>query len=146
MWGVLGCPKIKIIGSGAQGHVQNSRNHRNKGLEGSPISKSESYKFKLKQNNTMELLNISFAQIYHKDGPKIVQHEKCFFMFLGSPIIYEGVQQVSMILKSSPTLLWKLFCVGFSMGNPEKPGRTRIVHLFGDLGAISMVFFGKIYA
>ena len=52
-------PKTTSIGFGAQGHVQKSRNHRNDGFEGSHITKSESSKFKLKQNNTMELLNFS---------------------------------------------------------------------------------------
>ena len=45
---VLVSPKIKIIGSGAQGHVQKSRNHENEGFEGSHITKSKSYKSKMK--------------------------------------------------------------------------------------------------
>ena len=53
-------PEIKNIGFGAQGHFPKSRNHRNEGLEGSRISKSKSYKFKLKQNKTTEVLKISF--------------------------------------------------------------------------------------
>ena len=52
-------PKTKINGFGAQGHVQKSRNHRNEGLEGSHISKSKSYKFKLEQHDIMELISIS---------------------------------------------------------------------------------------
>ena len=55
----LGSPKMNNIGFGAQGHVRKSRNHRNEGFEGSHISKSKSYKPKLKQNNTTELLSIS---------------------------------------------------------------------------------------
>ena len=43
---------------GARGHVQKSQNRRNEGVEDSRISKSKSYKFKLKQNNTTKLLNI----------------------------------------------------------------------------------------
>ena len=57
---ILGSPKINDIGFGAQGHVQKSRHHDNEGSEGSHTSKSKSYKFKLKQDNTTELLNISF--------------------------------------------------------------------------------------
>ena len=53
-------PKIDNIGFGAQGHVPKSRNHRNEGFEGSPMSKSKSDKFKLEQKNTVELLSISF--------------------------------------------------------------------------------------
>ena len=53
-------PKINKIGFGAQGNVHKSRNHRDEGFAGSHITKSKSYKFKLKQNNTMELLSISF--------------------------------------------------------------------------------------
>ena len=51
--------KVDNIGLGAQGHVRKSRNYRNEGFEGSPISKLESYKFQMKQNNTTELLSIS---------------------------------------------------------------------------------------
>ena len=53
-------PKIKNIGLGAQGHVQKSRKHRNEGFEGFPIMKSKSDKFKLKQDNITELLNIIY--------------------------------------------------------------------------------------
>ena len=53
-------PKINNIGFGAHGHIQKSRNHRNEGFECSHISKSKSYKFKLKQIKTTELLSISF--------------------------------------------------------------------------------------
>ena len=48
------------IGLGAQGHVRKSRNYINEGFEGSQITKSESYKFQLKQNSATELLSISF--------------------------------------------------------------------------------------
>ena len=54
----LGSPKIEINGFGAQGHVQTPQNYRNVGFSVSPISKSNNYKFKLKQNNTTELLSI----------------------------------------------------------------------------------------
>ena len=60
LWSVLGPPEINHIGFGAQGHVRKFRNHRNKQFEGPHITKSESCKFKLKQNNTMELYSISF--------------------------------------------------------------------------------------
>ena len=52
-------PEMKINGSGAQGHVRKSRNQRSEGSEGSHLSKSKSYKFKLKQNHTTEPLSIS---------------------------------------------------------------------------------------
>ena len=55
-------PRISYIGFGAQRHVRKSRIHRNEGFEGSPINTSKSYKFKMEQNNTIELLSIS----YHK--------------------------------------------------------------------------------
>ena len=64
-------PKIKLDGSGARGHVRKSPNHRNEGFEGSPISKSKSYKFKLGQNSTTELLSISFPLTYDKNGTQI---------------------------------------------------------------------------
>ena len=57
LWSVL---VSQINGLGAQGHVRKSRNHRNEGSEGSHVTKSKSCKFKLKQNNIMELLSISF--------------------------------------------------------------------------------------
>ena len=59
-------PEIKINGFAAQGPVQKSRNQRNEGFEGSPITKSKSCKFNLKQHNTTELLSISFPQIYYE--------------------------------------------------------------------------------
>ena len=52
------------------------RNHRNEEVEGSPISKLKSYKFKLKQNNITELSHISFPQIYHNNCPTITTHIK----------------------------------------------------------------------
>ena len=70
-------PKINNIGLGAQGHVRKSRNHMNEAFEGPhSITKSKSYNFKLKQNNLMELLNISFQSIYHKSGPQIATYVK----------------------------------------------------------------------
>ena len=59
----LGVSKNNDIGVGAQGHVQNSRGHRNEGFEGSHTSKSNKYKFKLMLNNTTELLSTSFPEI-----------------------------------------------------------------------------------
>ena len=53
-------PKIEINGFGAQGHVRKSRNRRNEGVEGSHITKSKSYEFKLEQSSTTELSSISF--------------------------------------------------------------------------------------
>ena len=69
IWSVQVSPKINNLGFGAQGHVQKCRNHRNERFEGSPISKSKIYKFKLKQNNTTELLSISFPSVYHTNDP-----------------------------------------------------------------------------
>ena len=60
LWGILVSHKIKINGFLQTRHVQKSRNHRNEKLEGSPITTLKSYKIKLKQNNTMELLSIYF--------------------------------------------------------------------------------------
>ena len=54
-------PKIDNICFGSQGHVRKSRNHRNAKFEGPHISKSKSCKSKVKQNNTTELLNMSFS-------------------------------------------------------------------------------------
>ena len=48
---------IGNIGFAAQGHVRKFPNHRNEGFEGSLVSKSQRYKFKLKQNNLTELLS-----------------------------------------------------------------------------------------
>ena len=53
-------PKRNHIGFGARGHVRKSPNRRNEGFEGSHIGKSRSYKCKLEQTNTTELLSISF--------------------------------------------------------------------------------------
>ena len=53
-------PKVNINGFRARKNVRKSRHHRNEGFDGSHISKSKSYKVKLKQNNTTELLSISF--------------------------------------------------------------------------------------
>ena len=50
-------PKIKILCLGKNGHAKKIRNHRNDGFEGSQITKSKSYKFKLEQNNTTEFLS-----------------------------------------------------------------------------------------
>ena len=66
-------PKVNHIGFGAQGHVRKSRNHSNEGFEGSHITKSKSYKFKLEQNNPTELLSISFPETYY---PKLQQNRK----------------------------------------------------------------------
>ena len=60
----LEAPKMNINGFGKRGHVRQSRNHKNEGFDGSHIRKSKSYKFKFKQNNITELLNISFPQIH----------------------------------------------------------------------------------
>ena len=59
IWSVLVSPKINEIEFGAQGHVRKSRNHRDEGVEGSHITKSKSYKFKMEQNHITELLNTS---------------------------------------------------------------------------------------
>ena len=67
-------------GFGAQGHVPKSRNHRNESFEGPHISKSKSYKFKLKQNNTTELLSISVPELYFEKNQKIAKRSiMCFF-------------------------------------------------------------------
>ena len=58
IWSALVSPKIHNIGFGAQGHVRKIRNHENQGLEGLHTRKSKSYKFKLEQNNTTELVSI----------------------------------------------------------------------------------------
>ena len=71
LWSVLVSPKINNIGVGAQGHVRKPRNHRNEEFEGSHTSKSRSYKFKLKQNNTTEFLSTSFPTKYHTSYPEI---------------------------------------------------------------------------
>ena len=49
---ILGPQKINNIGLGPQGHVKKFRSHENEGFEGSHITKSKSYKFKMEQNNT----------------------------------------------------------------------------------------------
>ena len=64
-------PKINVIGFGAQGHVRELGNHSNEGFEGSRVSKSKSYEFKLKQNNSTELLSISFHKFTAKNGQTI---------------------------------------------------------------------------
>ena len=74
----MGSPKINDIGLGAQGHVQKSRNHRNEGVEGSPISKSKSCKFELEQNNPTELLSISFPYMYYKNGEELAERFPIF--------------------------------------------------------------------
>ena len=77
---VLVSPKINNIGFGVHGHVRKSRNHENEEFDGSHISKSKSYKFKLKRNNSTEHLSISF----HKFTLQIAQqsqqmkHAGCF--------------------------------------------------------------------
>ena len=71
--------KIEIVGFGAQGHVPNSRAHRTKDSEAFPISKSNSYKFRLKQNSSPEVLSIPFPSIYHKDGRKMAEQFPMFF-------------------------------------------------------------------
>ena len=66
---VLASPEIKTIGFGARGHVPKSRNQRNEGFEFS-ISKSTNYYTKSKQNNSLELLNLLFKHISHKNNTK----------------------------------------------------------------------------
>ena len=80
---MLGSPKKNNIGSGAQRHVRKSRDHSNEGFEGSHTSKSKSYQFTLKQNNTTELLSISFAYFTTKIVPKSQQKPRacCLFCF-----------------------------------------------------------------
>ena len=69
-------PRRNNIGFGAHGHVRKSRNHRNERPEGSHISRWKSYKIKMEQNNTTELLSISFPQIYHTNGTTIGNNVK----------------------------------------------------------------------
>ena len=47
-----------------------STNHEHDGFSGSPISKSKSYKFEMKQNNTTELLS---KRNYYKHKPQIAR-------------------------------------------------------------------------
>ena len=60
-----------------QGHVRKYRNHRNERFEGSPISKSKSYKFKSQQNNPPELLRL----LSYKFTLEVLQkrHKHAFF-------------------------------------------------------------------
>ena len=88
---ILVSPKIKIHGLWAQGHVRKSRNSESAGFEGFTVMKSRSYKFKLKRNNTTELLSISFTQIYHKSEPTIKTNKhlwsfQAFWIFYRHPI------------------------------------------------------------
>ena len=64
--GILGSPKIEIIGFGSYGHVQKSRNHENEGFSVSPRSKS-----KMKQNNSTEISGYSCHNIHHRSDPKV---------------------------------------------------------------------------
>ena len=61
---------------GLFGHVRKSRNHRKEGFEGPHWSKSKSHKFRLEQNNTTELLSISFPQVCQKKCPKLAIKNK----------------------------------------------------------------------
>ena len=80
-------PTIKIVGFGAQGHVQKSRNHRNDGFEGSRLSKSKSYKFKLEQTNTVELSSMLFINVPYKWPINCNKcNECCFLCFFGFPM------------------------------------------------------------
>ena len=76
IWVTRVSPKINSIGFGARGHVQKSRNHRNEQFEGSHINKLESYKFKLKRNNTTELLSIYFLTKMHNNCPEIAKRNE----------------------------------------------------------------------
>ena len=60
-----GVSKDNIVGLGKKEPVQKSRIIEMI-ISGSPISKSESHKFKLKQNNMMEFLSISFHKLIIK--------------------------------------------------------------------------------
>ena len=75
--------EIYNIGFGAQGHVRKCSNHGNEGFEVSHLTKSKSYKFKMEQTNTTELLSISFPDFYHNNGstlaPPNKQHTKLVF-------------------------------------------------------------------
>ena len=71
--------KVYNIGFGAQGHVRKPPNHDN---EGSPITKSRSYQSKVKQNNSTELLAISFPSIHHTNCPQMQNnHLNMFAIF-----------------------------------------------------------------
>ena len=74
-------PQINHIGFGVRGHVRKFRNHRNEGFEGSHISKSKSYKFKLRQNSTTELLSkhISFKNLTYKLQKNRNKGQQCGF-------------------------------------------------------------------
>ena len=63
--------KMKIVGFGVLGHVQKSRDHRHEGFEGSPRSKSKSYKTKMEQNNSTELLSLLFPYTDHTNEPNM---------------------------------------------------------------------------
>ena len=49
-------------------NTQKSRNQRNDGFWGSPVSKSKSYKTKTGRNNSPEPLNFLFPSIYHTNS------------------------------------------------------------------------------
>ena len=87
-WSILGPPKIKINGLGAQGHVRKSRYHENDGSEGFPIMKSKSYESKVKQNNYTELPGYSFNNIYNRNESSDPLDTKTAFVhgFSGFPI------------------------------------------------------------
>ena len=53
-------PKIKIVGFGSRGHVQKPRDRENDGDSDSPIIKSKSYESNIKDDDSTELLFISF--------------------------------------------------------------------------------------
>ena len=71
VWSIMGSHKTNNIGIGARGHVRKLRTHWNEGFKIFPISKSKSYKFKLEQKNTRELLSTSFPWTYHKNDAKM---------------------------------------------------------------------------
>ena len=71
-----------MIGLGKKGHVQKSRNDGNDGFEGSPITKSKSYKFKMKRDNTTELVACLFYNSTIKMAQKSRKSKKNKFFYV----------------------------------------------------------------
>ena len=71
-------PKMKIVGFGLRDTLKNPEIIEMKGVMVSPTSKSQSYRTKMDQNNSLEHFGILSLYIYHQNGFNMAEHFPIF--------------------------------------------------------------------
>ena len=78
-WSNLASPEINNIGLWSHGHVHQSENHERDGCSSFPKMKPESYRTKMKQNNSTKLWVILLHNIFTIRMPE--KYQKCLNTF-----------------------------------------------------------------